>query len=176
MGKVATKRVKLVCGEKSAEVDALVTTAGEVSAMSDHLATQLNLTPVQPIQVDNFGMKATGYLPNSAARVIVQCKVNSEDSHITIPIAILIIPNYHHELVLGTDWLSKVCVTSGARVMYNYSNTEDLNITREGTWISIGSGYPTPGPSFVPNVESVCHLLEISEDDRAKLAVLENAV
>ena len=136
MGKVATKRVKLVCGEKSAELDALVTTAGEVSAMSDRLATQLSLTPVQPVQVDNFGMKATGYLPNSAAQVVVQCKVNSEVSHITIPVAFLIIPDYHHELVLGTDWLSKVCVTSGARMMYNYSNTKDLNITRRGR------GYP----------------------------------
>jgi len=176
MGKVSTKRVTLVCGEKSAEVDALITTAGQISAMSDRLAAQLNIAQKQPVQVGNYGMKSTGYLPNSATQVIVQCKVNSESSNITVPVAFLIIPDYFHELVLGTEWLTRVCVTSKARMIYNYEDTDDLKMTREGTWIFIGSGYPTPGPGFGPNVESMCHLLVVSKENEAMLKELEEGV
>lgn len=170
MREVAIRPVSLKSGDMTVEVVGLVTTGGMVSSMSERLADKLNITKESSITFSSMGCDALGYLPDRA--VEVTCGVNRKAvgwSSLTLPVAFVIIPSSFDELVLGNDWLNPLGEKLGGSIVFN---SEIPSRFTDANYMLIDKGRPTPGPRYKEDTHSFCHLIEVNEQDGAKLKEL----
>ena len=161
---VAIVPVKLTCESRTEDVVALYTTACGISSMSERLAEKLGIVHGKAELITNAGIEYYGHLPDRV--VYVDCAVfrASEGSGvISVPVAFLIMPEPHDELVLGGEWSTELQQQEPGMAILSGPWKDPINFPGL-TYMRIHTGTPTRGPGFIPGcVMSIYHIIEIED-------------